>query len=143
MKREKHLTKDQGECRDGESTKENTKQAFRLEFDCETRISRNSSHKLLPRPLLNSCGPRRSHPIRETSLDRALKNVKVDCAGGMLISTKKLESVLSNLKNGKGSPDQITAGCFESIPPGMTGKAGEIVVGDVLGRFFQRNGCVL
>ena len=32
---------DQGECRDGESPQENTKQAFQLEFDCKTRESRN------------------------------------------------------------------------------------------------------
>ena len=31
------LDRDQGECRHGESTQENTKQAFQLEFDCETR----------------------------------------------------------------------------------------------------------
>ena len=45
--------KDQGVCRDEERSQENKKQAFQLEFDCKTRKSRNSSHKLLPRPLLD------------------------------------------------------------------------------------------
>ena len=59
---------DQGERQDGESPQENAKRAFQLEFDCETRKSRHSSRKILPRSLLNSCGPRRCYPIRETSL---------------------------------------------------------------------------
>ena len=41
----------------------------------------------------------------------------MDCAGGMLISPKKLERVLKKLKNGKGSPDQITADVLKTLPP--------------------------
>ena len=41
----------------------------------------------------------------------------MDCAGGMLISPKKLEHVLKKLKNGKGSPDQITADVLKALPP--------------------------
>ena len=63
--------------------------------------------------------------------------MRVDCAGGMLISTKKLERVLSKLKNGKGSPDLITADVLKSVVTGMSGKACEIVVGDVLGHGFS------
>ena len=44
------------------------------------------------------------------------KILRVDCAGGMLISTRKFESVLSKLKNGKGSPDQITADVLKALP---------------------------
>ena len=47
---------DQGKCRDGESTQENTMQAFQLEFDCETGKPRKSSHRL-PRPLFSPDGP--------------------------------------------------------------------------------------
>ena len=85
LKRQKYFDQDQGKCRCGESNQENTKQTFQLEFDCETRESRNSSHRLLPRPLLNSCGPRRHRPIRENSLDSAMKSLRMDCAGGTLI----------------------------------------------------------
>ena len=43
--------------------------------------------------------------------------MRIDCAGGMLISRKKLENVLVKLKNGKGSPDQITADVLKALPP--------------------------
>ena len=45
------------------------------------------------------------------------KNLRMECAGGMLISPKKLERVLKKLKNGKGSPDQITADVLKALPP--------------------------
>ena len=45
------------------------------------------------------------------------KNMRMDCAGGMLFSPKKLENVLKKLKNGKGSPDQITADVLKALPP--------------------------
>ena len=45
------------------------------------------------------------------------KNMRIDCAGGTLISPKKLEIVLKKLKNGKGSPDQITADVLKALPP--------------------------
>ena len=65
--------KDQGERRDGESSQENAKHASQLDFDCKTRKPRNCSHKLLPRPLLDSRRPGGSNPIRETSLGRAVE----------------------------------------------------------------------
>ena len=68
--------KDQGECRDGESLQENAKQEFQLELDCQTRKPRICSHKLLPRPLLDSGRPGRSHPIRETSLGRVVEKLE-------------------------------------------------------------------
>ena len=45
------------------------------------------------------------------------KNMRMDCAGGMLISPKKHENVLKKLENGKGSPDQITADVLKALPP--------------------------
>ena len=50
----------------------------------------------------------------------------------MLISSKNMERVLNKLKNGKCSQDQIT-GDVLNIAHGMSGKAVEIVVDDVLG----------
>ena len=38
------------------ATKKTRSKLFIWEFDCETKESRNSSHRLLPRHLLNSCG---------------------------------------------------------------------------------------
>ena len=43
--------------------------------------------------------------------------MRIDCAGGLLISPKKLEHVLKKLKNGKGSSDQITADVLKALPP--------------------------
>ena len=60
-----------------------------------------------------------------------------------MISPKKLENVLKKLKNGKGSPDQITADRFESIASRMFGEFGEIVVVDVLGYDFPGRLAVL
>ena len=121
---------DQGKCRDGERPQENTKQAFQLEFDCETRKPRKSAHRLLPRPLVSPDGPRRCHPIRETPLGSTWRNLRLDCTGGLLISPKKLERAL------------------KALPPEESGRAGEIVVDDVLGCvlpgrlavFFDGNG---
>ena len=75
LKREKHLTKIKESAETGKAPR-HTKHAFQLEFDCKTRKSRNSFHKLLPRLLLNSCGPRRYYPIRETSLDRVSEKLE-------------------------------------------------------------------
>ena len=61
----------------------------------------------------------------------------------MLISTKKPERVLSKLKNGKRFTRSDHSGCFESIAPRMSGKVGEIVVGDVLGHGFYGRMAVL
>ena len=41
----------------------------------------------------------------------------MDCAGGTLISTKKLERVLSKVQKRKGSPGQITADVLKALPP--------------------------
>ena len=47
------------------------------------------------------------------------KNLRMDCVNGMLISTEKLERVLSKLKNAKESPDPDHSGCLEDVAPGM------------------------
>ena len=45
------------------------------------------------------------------------RNLRMDCAGRTLISTEELGRVLSKLKNGKGSPDQITADVLKALLP--------------------------
>ena len=46
------------------------------------------------------------------------KNLRMDCAGEILISPKKLvERALNKMKNGKGSPDQITADVLKALLP--------------------------
>ena len=46
-----------------------------------------------------------------------MENMRIDCAGGLLISPRRPENVLKKLKNGKGSPDQITADVLKALPP--------------------------
>ena len=65
------------------------------------------------------------------------KNMRMDCAGGMLISPKKLEHVLKKLKNGKRSPDQTTADVLKALPPECLEKlARSLSLIDVLGHGF-------
>ena len=61
------------------------------------------------------------------------KNLRVDCAGGMLISPQKLEQVLNKLKARKGLTRSNHSRCFKSIATGMSGEAGKVTVKDVLG----------
>ena len=68
---------DRGECRDGESSQENAKQAFQLEPGSKTRKPRICSHKLLPRPLLVSGRPVGGNPIRETTLGGAVEKLEM------------------------------------------------------------------
>ena len=60
-----------------------------------------------------------------------MKNLRVD-SGGTLTSTKKLKRVLSKLKYGKGSADQITADVLKELPRDCLEKRA-ISVRDVLG----------
>ena len=83
------LGQNQGECRDGESLQENAVQAFQLEINCKRRKSRICSHKILPRPLLN---PRRPGGVNQSERRHWVevwKNMRMDYAGGMLISHQR------------------------------------------------------
>ena len=64
------------------------------------------------------------------------KNMTIDCAGGMLISPKKLENVLKKLKKRERLTGSNHSRCFESIASRMFGKAGEVAVVDVLEHGF-------
>ena len=60
------------------------------------------------------------------------KNLRVDCAGRTLISTEKLEKVLSKLEYGSGSLDQLTSDVLKALPPGCLGNLAKSLVSDVL-----------
>ena len=64
-----------------------------------------------PRPPLNTCGPRRFFPIRETSLDKALEKLRVDYARGMG------ERVLSRLQMGKVHQIRLKRMFWKQCPP--------------------------
>ena len=131
LKREKHLIKIGESAETGKVSPENTKQAFQLEFDCETRKSRSISHSFLPRTLLNSCGPRRHCPIRENSLDRAVEKLANGrCGWNADLNGDTGESL--EQKNWEVFTGSDHSGCFESKAPGMSGKVDEIVVCDLL-----------
>ena len=94
---------DQGACRDGKSLRGNTKQTFQLEFDCKR------SHRFLPRFLFNSCGPKGHCPIRDNLLDEVVEKLEKRLCRRSADLNKKMERVLSKLKNGKGSPEKTWA----------------------------------
>ena len=56
--------------------------------------------------------------------------MRIDCAGGILISPQKLAEQTEKREGLAGSNHSI---CFESDATGMSGEAGEITVDDVLG----------
>ena len=65
------------------------------------------------------------------------KNLRMDCAGGMLISPKKLENVLKKLKKRERFTRSDHSRCFESR------EIGDIAVDDVLGNDFPGRLAVL
>ena len=108
---------DRGECRDGKAPKKTQSKHFNW--------SSIAKHENPESVLTNFFQEPYSIPTNQeeaTQSDRRhwvelWKNLRVDCGGGMLISPKKLENVLKKLKNGKGSPDQITADVLKALPP--------------------------
>ena len=61
------------------------------------------------------------------------RNLRVDCAAGMLNSPEKAGESIEQTDKREMFAGAGHSGCFESIAPGMFGEAGEIVVDDVLG----------
>ena len=60
------------------------------------------------------------------------KNLRMDCAGGMMISPKRQKS-LEEVEKWERFTGSDHSRCFESIASRMFGETGEIVVDDVLG----------
>ena len=116
LKREKHLDKIKESAEMG-SSQENAEQAFQLEINCKGRESRICSTKYFRDIYSISEEQEELTQSERRHWVELWKNMRIDCAGGMLISPKKLENVLKKLKNGKGSPDQITADVLKALPP--------------------------
>ena len=137
------LGQDQGECRDGESPQEKAKQAFQLELDSKTRKPRICSHKLLPRPLLNSGRPGGGNPIRETTLGRAVEKLENGLCKRNVDFTKESGKCLDEIEKREKFTGSNHSRCFESIASRMFGEIGEIAVVDVLGYDFPGRLAVL
>ena len=102
LKREKLLTK----VRESAETVKAPKKTQSKHFNCSSIAKRENPETVLTSFFQDLCSIPADQsdlcPSRENSLDRALwKNLRMDCAGGTLISTKKLERFLSKLKMGK------------------------------------------
>ena len=119
---------DQGECRDVESPQENAEQAFQLEINCKRRKSRICYS--IPEDQEELTQSERRHWVE------LWKNMRMDCAGGMFISPKKLENVLKKAEERERVTGSDHSRCFESIAARMFGKAGEVAIVDVLGHEF-------
>ena len=115
LKREKHLTKIKESAEIGKAPKKTQSKHFNW--------SSIAKHENPESVLTNFFQDLYSIPEEETTQSERRhwvelwKNLRIDCAGGMLISPKKLENVLKKLKNGKGSPDQITTDVLKALPP--------------------------
>ena len=129
---------DQGECRDGESSQENAEQALQLEINCEGRKSQVCSHKILPRPLLNL---RRTggvvNPIRETTLGRAVEKHENRLCWWNVDLAKETGKCLNETEKRERLTGSNHSRCIERFAPRMFGKAGEVVVADVLEHGFS------
>ena len=111
---------DQGECRDGESPQENAKQAFQLELDCKTRKPRICSHKLLPRPPLDSGRPGGGNPIRETTLGRAVEKLENGLCMRNVDFSKETGKCLEEIEKRERFTGSNHSRCFESIASRMS-----------------------
>ena len=107
------LDHDQGECRDPRKHEASISTGVRLRSKKNPKQFSQTSSKTSTQFLWTKKILPQSERLHWMELG---KNLRVDCAGGMLISTKKLERVLSTLKNGKGSPDQFTADVLKALP---------------------------
>ena len=134
---------DRGECRDLERLQEITEHPFQLEFDRETKESQNSSHRLLSRPLFNSCGPHRLYPRRENSLARIVTKLENGLCSWSTNLNEEAGVILEQIEKREGITRPNHSGCFEGIAVGMFGNAGEIAVRDVLGHEFPGGVVVL
>ena len=95
---------DQGECRDGESSK----QTCQLDLDCKTRTQKQFS-QTSSKTSIQSRQTKKMTPNPRDKPENGLHGWNTDL--------NKLERVLSKLKNGIFSPDQITADVFKAMPP--------------------------
>ena len=134
---------DQGECGDGESPQENAEQAFQLELDCKRRKSRICSHKILPRPLLDSGRPGGVNPIRETPLGRAVEKHENGLCWRTVDLAKETGKCLEEAEKRERVTGSDHSRCFESIASRMFAEAGKVVVVDVLGYEFPGRFAVL
>ena len=103
LKRERHLTRTKDSAETEKAHMQTQSKHFNWSSIAKQENPKKVSHKLLPRPLLNLC--RRA----------------------ALISSKKSETVLSRLKYGKGSPEDV----LKERAVGLSGKIGKSAVGDV------------
>ena len=133
------LKRDQGECGDGESPQENAEQAFQLELDCKRRKSRICSHKILPRPLLDSGRPGRINPIRETPLGGVVEKHENGLCWWNVDLAKENGKCLEEAEKRERVTGSDHSRCFESIASRMFGEARKVFVVDVLGYEFPED----
>ena len=105
----------QGKCRDGESSQENTKQSFQLEFDCETEQPRKSSHRLLP-DLHSVPADQEDVTNPRDSTGRTLEKPENGLRGWNADFTKETGESTEQTEKREGSPDQITADVLKALP---------------------------
>ena len=118
LKREKQLTKIKVSVKTEKASQGNTKHTFQLEFDCETRKSRNSFHKISSKTSAQFLWTKKVLPNPRDSLDRALeKHENGLCWWNTDVNEETGESTEQTAKMGKGPPDQMTADVLTALHP--------------------------
>ena len=137
LKREKHLDKIKESAEIGRAPKKTqSKQAFQLEINCKGRKSRICSHKILPRPLLNLRRTGGVNPIRETTFGGAVEKHENRLCWWNVDLAKETGKCLEETEKRERLTRSNHSRCIESIASRMFGKAGEVVVVDVLEHGF-------
>ena len=117
---------DQGVCRDGESYQENAEQA-----------SISTGNQLRRRPLLNLRRTGGVNPIRETTMGGAVEKHENRLCWWNVDLAKETGKCLEETEKRERITGSNHSRCTESFAPRMLGKAGEIVVADVLEHGFS------
>ena len=106
---------DQGECRDGETSQENAEQAFQLEINAKDENPESVLTKYI-RDLYSISDEQEELTQSERRHWVELwKNMRIDCAGGMLISPKRLIKCLEETEKRERLTGSNHSRCTESI----------------------------
>ena len=141
LKQEKHLTKIKESAEIGKAPNKTQSKHFNWSSIAKHEKPRICSHKLLPRPLIDS--GRGDNPIRETTLGRAVEKLENRLCRRNVGFTKETGKCLEETEKRERLTGSNHSRCFESIASRIFGKAGEVAVVDVLEHDFPGSLAVL
>ena len=129
LKREKHLDKIKESAEMGKAPKKTQSKHFNWTSIAKDENPESVLTKYFPDLYSLSAEQEELTQSERRHWVELWKNMRIDCAGGMLISPKKLENVFTGSDHSR---------CVESIVARMFGTTGEVAVVDVLEHGFSR-----